>query len=139
MKINFNKENISKFIKTALYGGSVLIVLVTGSQLYNAFGKKREKTYPKFKKVETFNERNNKQLTIDGLTYLAPEGYTLEVVNGNVHAVKKYYIIDKVKEYTDESGKTCYYVPKDYILVDDKIYREIVVYAEPIILNSKSL
>ena len=139
MKIKYNKENISKLIKGTLCNGIVLATLITGSVLYGKLNDKNNEDCPVFKEIETFEEDETKFLVYNGVTYTAPSGYTLEIINDHIYAIKRYYLVDKAKKIIDENGNEVYYVPDGSILVDDEIYRELLEVADPIIENRKSL
>jgi hypothetical protein len=137
MKIKFNKENIRDFFLIA----TASAVLIQGGYRIakHSFENNKQEHYPQLKQIEIFDEKQDNKLVIDGITYIAPSGYTLEVVNGNVHAVRRFYLVNKPSEKVDENGKKMFFAPDGYIMVDGLVYREIIEYAEPIIKNSKSL
>ena len=141
--VNLNKRHIRKLIIVA---SVVILILVEGYVLIREGYKNVEKNkksdtgYPYLKQITGYIEPIVEKKVVDGVTYVAPDGYSIEVVNNNVHAVKRYYLVDKPKtEVVDTNGREVYVVPDDYLLVDGLLYREIVEYAEPIIEQNKQL
>ena len=129
MKIQINREKIIKL-------GSIItagIVLIEGSILINRLLGKKEEKYPCLKDITKLSTQINTNITINDVTYKAPDNYILEVRNGTVYAVRKYYLIEKQNKPIEE------YDSSIYTVMDGLVYSEKEELIEPIIINHKSL
>lgn len=130
MKINFNSNNIKK----ALCIGTFVLILAGGSWLIEKTYSKEENTEANKSRIIELDSTNAcYEMVFNNVEYVAPEGYDLEVVNGNLHAVKRYCIVEEPIITKDKEGRVIYVGPSDSVVVDGKSYRVIVVYAAPVV------
>ena len=128
MKIQINRDRLIKF-------GSIIIagfILVEGGILINNLLEKKEEKYPYLKDITKLSTSIDTKMTYNGINYEAPDNYVLEVRNGTVYAVRKYFLIEKQNKPIEE------YDLSIYTVVDGLVYSEKEELMEPII-NGKSL
>lgn len=132
MNIKFNWEKIGKVGKYVLCSVVASAILYEGGLVLNKVNKNyKNNGYPQLKQVTVSNEKIETEKTINGVTYIAPDGYNLEMINNHLYAVKRYYLVSEPEKITLEDGTVTYYVPEGTILADGLVYREMVELIEP--------
>ena len=140
------KINKQKIIDLFCIGTGIVIIAANGANLYKAIVKwndkkedtKQERTFDKILIGEAREEAygfHSNPLEPVNMKYMAPVGYTLEVINGKVYAVKKsveitntettdIYALPEGRIMDETLDKKCankvYYAPVNSELTDSK-------------------
>ena len=144
MKINFNRDNITKYL---IIGGVTILTLVTGYKFSSDGNKITKFNTPKNNKQV---EENNTMYDVTGYgdeyhlegtdaikntpvpttndEFILPDGYTLENRDGKLYAVKRVTSVISADKVYDENGDTFYSVANypGYNLVGDKGVKTLV-------------
>ena len=83
------------------------------------------------------NEAQDLALLDDEITYNAPEGYTLETINGKVQAVREImYVIDATEVMDSNGNVVSYTLPEGYTLNGTVGYKIVTDVKDPIIVKN---
>ena len=133
MNINFNWNNIKKVLCIGIAGS--IIGLGAGYFIGKNMESKSDNKPKTPRMVEVKSVNPCHKLTYEGVDYATTDDYNLEVINGNVLAVKRFYYIDEPETTTDENGNEIYIGPSNSFVLEGTRYREYPVYERPIVLG----
>ena len=126
MKINFNWDVIRKYVGNVLVlAGVAALIYVSSSALAHYLNNKK---HPNIIKLPVNNKIES--LIYNGVCYETTNSeYSLEVINGHVYDVERYYVkCDANLVPIEDDGNV-------YKVIDGQFYRLIVVIHEPTIVN----
>ena len=118
--LNINWDKVRNYVGV----GIVLVYMGTGTLLF----------LDKYTNID--KESKYSTYASDDIVYCAPEGYTLETIDGKIYAVcEKNYVIDALKGVNPD-GIEYYYLPEGYMLDGLKGYKTVRIIKEPIIVGN---
>ena len=86
-------------------------------------------------------EKNKKVTTMekDGVKYMAPDGFYLVEINGEVVAMHEETDVSEVSTSKDENGNVIYTAPAGYVMVGDMAVKTSTYIADPIIVETSKV
>ena len=131
--LEINKEKVFDFFTKVVCADGVVVTCVCMQNLYKKIIKGVKDTNNINTQEELSTDNSKKELVLNGITYVAPSGCELEVINDQVWAVRSNRLYKEPMVMHDKNGKDILIAPIGYTLDGETAYCDADEFIEPII------
>ena len=131
--LEINKEKVFSFFTKVVCAAGVVVTCVCMQNLYKKIIKGVKDTNNIKSHEELSIDNTKKELVLNGITYVAPNGYDLEVIDDQVWAVRSNRLYKEPLVMHDKNGKEILVAPIGYTFDGETAYCDVDEFIEPII------
>ena len=127
--LEINKEKVFTFFTNVVCAAGVVAICICTQNIYKKVTKGLKESNNT--KIEEQINDNSREVVLNGVTYIVPEGSRLEVIDDQVWEVRRTRLYSDLIEMKDKNGNIVHVAPIGYKVYENEAYCDADEFIEP--------